>query len=183
MFACLSIHRDIAFRIFIKIVSLEQEFYLFSSTLTQWSFRFKTNYFNKCLLQKVLFSLSFRSLRVQLNCERWNEFQVFNDHVHVSSHKYSMAFARKLSIKTEWNHIKKSIKISNFICFFCTLCELYGSQNIVANLFIANQLSRLWNSSSHIMSNNVSVIETFFLWFRTANFHIRNSIRILIAQI
>lgn len=63
----------------------------------------------------------------ELCCERWNEFQVFNDHV-VSNHKYSMTFGRKLSIKTEEITLKakNSIKISDFICFLCTLCELYG---------------------------------------------------------
>lgn len=61
-----------------------------------------------------------------LNCfVRWNEFQVFNDHV-ISIHKYSMTFSHKLSIKLNWNVIKKSIKDSNFICFLCTFRELYG---------------------------------------------------------
>ena len=63
---------------------------------------------------------------VLLNCfVRWNEFQVFNDHV-ISIHKYSMTFSHKLSIKLTRNAIKKSIKVSNFICFLCTFCELYG---------------------------------------------------------
>lgn len=136
-------------------LAVTNEFF-FSPSRLFFAFVFRSlenNYFNKCLLRfiRCVCIYTFSSCwthfvllkrRRLLNCfVRWNEFQVFNDHV-ISIHKYSMTFSHKLSIKLNRNAIKKSIKESNFICFLCTFCELYG-WNQQCSKFIYSELTPL----------------------------------------
>ena len=122
---CMSIHR---LRLPFISVSWTGFLPLHHSHRRRRSFRFKTNYFNKCLLREIFLPL----LRVhswsELCCERWNEFQVFNDHV-VSNHKYSMTFARKLSIKLEEITLKKVNKnIKLYLLFMHFMWALWVVQ-------------------------------------------------------